>query len=204
RASAGGFTSTSSSGAYRVIGLTGGSYQLQFYPGCKNNGNYTSASLTAQTTAGEQTSNVNAVLQVGGKISGTITNNLGNPVSGICAEIVSISKDSAGFGVGFGVKNGSYVFDRLPAGTYQAGFFAGCGSSGSYAPYWYDNQPSENTATPITLATAQAFTANAVLQPGATVTGKVTDASGTGLSGVCVDAAMQTDSAFGEFFGALT
>ena len=89
RSGADAFTSTTSDGAYRAIGLTGGNYQLEFYPGCRNNGNYTSTSLTARTTAGKQTSNVDAVLQVGGKISGTITDSHGNPVSGICAEIIS-------------------------------------------------------------------------------------------------------------------
>jgi hypothetical protein len=59
-----------------------------------------------------------------------------------------------------------------------------------------------NTATSITLAPGQTFTANAVLQPGATITGKVTDGSGHGLSGICVDAATETDAAFGPFFEA--
>jgi Carboxypeptidase regulatory-like domain len=196
-----GFTSTDSNGDYRVIGLTGGSYELQFFPGCRNNGNFTSTSLTADTTAGQQTSNVNAVLQVGGEITGTITDGHGHPVPGICAEV--IGNDSVG-GAVFGDHNGSYVIDQLPAGTYQVGFFGGCGNSGSYAPYWYDNQPSENTATPISLATGQTFTVDAALRPGATITGKATDAAGKGLSGICVNAAMRSEAHFGPFFGAQT
>jgi hypothetical protein len=198
-----GFTSTNSNGDYRIIGLTGGSYDLQFFPGCRNNGNFTSTSLTANTTAGQQTSNVNAVLQVGAEISGTITDGHGHPVPGICSEV--ISNDPAGFGAAvFEGNNGSYLVDQLPGGTYEVGFFGGCGNSGSYAPYWYDNQPSENTATPISLATGQTFTVNPVLQPGATITGKVTDAAGKRLSGVCVDAGTQSDAIFGPFYGART
>ena len=93
--------------------------------------------------------------------------------------------------------SGSYVINQLVAGTYQMGFFGGCGNRGSYAPDWYDSQASENTATPITLATGQSFTANAVLQPGATITGKVTDAAGHGLSGICVDAVSPSDAELG-------
>ncbi len=201
RGDSNGFTSTNSSGEYRVVGLIGGSYQLDFYPGCNNNGNYTSVTLTAHTTAGQQTSNINAVLQVGASIAGTITNSHGKAVPGICAEI--ISNDFGGFG-SFENNNGSYSFDRLPAGTYQVGFFGGCGNSGSYAPYWYSGQSSENTATPITLATGQAFTADAVLQPGATITGKVNNAAGNALSGVCVNASTRSDGEFGLFFGSQT
>ncbi len=53
--------------------------------------------------------------------------------------------------------DGSYVINQLDAGTYQVGFFGGCGNRGSYAPNWYNNQPSENTATPIKLALGQNF-----------------------------------------------
>ncbi len=89
------------------------------------------------------------MLQVGAKISGTITNADDQPVTGICFEIVG--NDSVGEYEGFDT-SGSYVINQLVAGTYQMGFFGGCGNRGSYAPDWYNNQPSENTATPITLA----------------------------------------------------
>jgi hypothetical protein len=185
---------TNADGDYRVIGLTGGIYQLEFGPGCNNNRNYTQAFATARTTAGKQTSGVNAVLQVGAKISGTITNADDQPVTGICFEIVG--NEFVGEYGGFDT-SGSYSINQLVAGTYQMGFFGGCGNRSSYAPDWYDNQPSENTATPITLATGQSFTANAVLQPGATISGKVTDASGHGISGMCVDATSPSDVELG-------
>jgi Carboxypeptidase regulatory-like domain len=185
---------TNRDGHYRVIGLTGGSYLLDVSPGCNNNGNYTEVFVTAHTTAGKQTSGVNAVLQVGAEISGTITNTDDQPLTGICFEVVG--NDSVSSYEGFDTA-GSYVIDQLEAGTYQIGFYAGCGNRGSYAPDWYENQPSQNTATPITLATGQSFTANAVLQPGATITGRVTDAAGHGLSGICVAATAQSDAALG-------
>jgi len=194
-----GFAASGSNGGYRIIGLTGGTYQVQVSPGCSNNGNYTSVSLTAQTTAGQETSNVNAVLQVAGEIKGTISDSHG-PVSGICVEF--LSNDFGGAEVP-GRNSSSYVFDQLPAGTYQVGFFGGCGNHGSYAPNWYNNQPSESTATPINLALGQTVIANAEMQPGATITGKVSDAARNGLSGICVDATTRSaQDFFGLFFGA--
>ena len=198
----GDFTSTNSKGEYRAIGLTGGRFQLYFSPGCNNNGNYTSASLTADTTAGRQTSNVDAILQVGATISGTITDSASQPVSGMCVEIVGNDNASANVGLDNG---GNYVINQLAAGTYQVGFISGCGNSGSYAPNWYDNQQSENTATPITLATgATDDEVDAVLQPGATITGKVTNSAGRALSGVCVSASTPGAADFGPVSEAQT
>jgi protocatechuate 3,4-dioxygenase beta subunit len=200
----GGNATTNRDGRYRILGLVGGKFQLQFFP-C-NNGNYTSALLTAHTTAGHPTSGVNAVLQTGATISGTIKDTDGKPVSGICVEVLS-SSPAGDFGFGLDNK-GSYSVDQLPAGTYQAGYISGCGNKGSYATTWYNNQPSESTATSINLTTGptirDVFTANIVLQPGATITGKVTNIHGAALSNICVDAASQSDAALGGYFEALT
>jgi hypothetical protein len=189
--SVGGNAATNRDGDYRVIGLTGGSFQLQFSPGCNNNGNYTSVSRTAHTTAGKQTSGVNAVLQKGAVISGTIKNTDGKPVNGICIDVNGINSDTSDEVTDSG---GSYVINQLDAGTYQVGFLGGCGNRGSYAPNWYDNQPSENTATSINVSAGETFTANAVMQPGATITGKVANTGGNTVSGVCVQAATVFDA----------
>jgi len=201
-----GFTRTSADGTYRIIGLTGGTFQVQYFP-CTTNGNYTSAILTAKTTAGHPTSGVNAVLQTGAIISGTIKNTAGDLVPGICVEVIS-SNPEGGFGFSFGNK-GSYSIDRLSAGTYQAGYISGCGNTGSYAPQWYNNQPSDSTATPITLTTGptihDVFTADVVMQPGATITGKVTNTHGDAVSNVCVDVVPQADAEISGFVvGAVT
>ncbi len=190
-----GFTSTNVNGDYRVIGLTGGRYHMYFSPGCRNNGNYVSTSLIAQTTAGKPTTHFNAVLQVGGIISGAVTDTHGNPVADMCIELSATGNYTANVPYRTGT-GGTYVIDQLSAGTYQVGFVSGCGNSSSYAPNWYDNQSSENTATQITIATGATFTANAMLQPGATITGKVTDASGHGVSKICVDAVTPSEAEF--------
>jgi Carboxypeptidase regulatory-like domain len=198
----GGFTATGRGGDYRVIGLTGGRFQLDFAPDCNNSGNYTSVSLTARTTAGRQTSDVNAVLQIGATISGTITDPHGSPVSGMCIEVDSNNTTNANVGDD---NSGSYVINELSAGTYQVGFYDGCGNSGNYAPNWYAGQPSQSTATPITLATgAVDNAANAVLEPGVTISGKVTNTAGNAVSGACVGATTLSDALYGPVLQAQT
>jgi hypothetical protein len=192
---------TNTAGRYRVIGLGTGKYQMQFSPGCDNNGNYTTVFSTVHATAGKVTSGANAVLQVGGVISGTVTDSHGKPVPGTCIELDGSSAGTANVPESTG-SDGSYVINQLSAGTYQLGFFGGCGSSGSYAPNWYDNQSNESQATPIKLAVGATFTANAQLQPGATISGKVTNAAGHGLSGLCVGVATETDAELGPIFEA--
>ncbi|HEY2316625.1 MAG TPA: carboxypeptidase-like regulatory domain-containing protein, partial [Streptosporangiaceae bacterium] len=197
-------TATGPHGYYRVIGLAGGDYQLQIGPGCSNIGNYTSVALSAHTTAGKQTSGVNAVLQPGATISGTVTDRKGRPVPGICIELNQSAGPNGAFG-SFGnatAADGSYVVNQLSAGTYEIGFFTGCGNSTNYAPYWYDNQSDPSQATPIVLATGASQTANAKLQPGAAIAGTVTDASGHGLAGICVSAATRFQAQLGFVFTA--
>ncbi|HEY2313493.1 MAG TPA: carboxypeptidase-like regulatory domain-containing protein, partial [Streptosporangiaceae bacterium] len=176
-------TTTGPHGYYRVIGLGGGDYQLQIGPGCVDNANYTTVNLSARTIAGKQTSGVNAVLQPGATLAGTVTDRKGRPVPGICIQVDQSAGPNGAFG-SFGnatAADGSYVVNQLSAGTYEIGFFTGCGNSANYAPYWYDNQSDPSQATPIVLATGASQTANAKLRPGAAIAGTVTDASGHGL-----------------------
>ncbi len=201
-------TATGRRGAYRVIGLGTGTYQVQIGPGCNNNANYTATIVTAHTTAGKVTSGLDAVLQPGAVISGTVTDVHANPVSGMCIELdgsgaafASFLLSASPYGYSTG-DDGSYLINQLPAGTYELGFSAGCGNSGSYAPYWYDNQADESLATPIVLATGGTQTVNAQLQPGATIAGKVTNASGRRLSGICVYVATEFQASLGEVFQA--
>jgi hypothetical protein len=193
------FAGTNRSGSYRVIGLTGGRYQLQFSSGCNNPGNYTSTFVTVRTKAGRQTSGVNAVLLAGGTISGVVTNSRAKPVAGICIQLDGVNSYTAELPDSTG-DDGSYAITGLSAGTYEVGFSGGCGNSGNYAPTWYDNQSDESLATPITLSTGGTATADQQMLPGATITGQVTDASGRRLSGICVYAATEMQTEFGAVF----
>jgi Carboxypeptidase regulatory-like domain len=194
---------TNANGSYRVIGLSTGTYQLQFQPGCNSAGNYTSATKYAHATQGKVTSGVDAVLQRGAEISGVVTDVHGKPLANICVDVEGNITSADGLPEGTN-PNGSYVVNQLAAGTYEIGFTGGCGNTGSYAPYWYDNQGDQDLATPITLATGGSQTVNAQLQPGGTVTGTVADSRGRKLSGICVYVATEQQAELGAVFQADT
>ena len=193
------YSSTDRKGDYRVIGLTSGRYQLQFSPGCNNQGNYTTTFATVHTKAAHRTAGVNAVLLPGAVISGVVTDSHGNPISGICIELDGNNSYTANVPESTG-DDGSYAITGLSAGTYEVGFAGGCGNSGNYAPTWYQNQSDESQATPITLTTGGAAVANEQMLPGATITGRVTNASGHRLSGICVYAATTDQAELGAVF----
>jgi hypothetical protein len=81
--------------------------------------------------------------------------------------------------------NGSYTIGQLGAGSYIVQFTGGCGNPGSYAPQGYKGT-SYYTPQPVRVGAGQRLSGiGAVMQPGATIGGRVTSASGSGLSGVC-------------------
>lgn len=178
---------TRADGTYVVRGLAPGRYQVQFSPGCSNNGNYLPETYPSLVTVayGRVHAGINGVLPLGAEVSGVVTDSRGHPIGGICVEAAR----GPGFGAAtFGqtAANGSYAIGQLDAGTYTVQFMGGCGNPGSYAPQGY-NGTNVNTPQLITLAAAQQRSGiNAVMRPGATISGRVTSASGTGLGGVCV------------------
>ncbi len=183
----GGFTATGPNGGYILRGLAAGTYQVQFSPGCGNNGNYLSANYPHNVTvaAGQVKAGIDGVLPLGAQVSGVVTDSRGHPLGGICVAV----QGGPGFGYGNQVQtaaNGSYAVNQLPAGNYTIQFAGGCGNSGSYAPQGYHGT-NVNTPQEVPVAAAQLLTGiNAVMRPGATIGGRVTSASGRGLGGVCV------------------
>ncbi len=175
---------TNAKGRYRLIGLGTATYEVDFFTGCGNNGNYTSATQYRHATAGKVIGNINAVLQVGAQISGAVTDTDGRELSGIC---INLNGPSFGSSPGATLSDGSYYVNQLSAGTYQLGFSTGCGNSGNYQPYWYDNQTNPSLATPIKLARGASMTIDAQMQPGASISGTITDGHGHKLTGVCVN-----------------
>jgi Carboxypeptidase regulatory-like domain len=176
-------TATNSAGRYRLIGLTTGTYQVQFAPGCNNNGNYVGPTKYAHATEGKVTGGVNAVMVLGAEISGVVADTHGHPLAGMC---INVNGPSGGNSPGATLSDGSYFVNQLPAGTYELGFSIGCGNSGNYAPYWYNNQPDQSLATPIKLTVGASLTINAQMQPGAAISGAITDGHGRKLTGICV------------------
>ena len=185
-------------GTYRIVGLATGRYQILFQAQCSNEGNYVAATATASATAGQVTSGVDGVMQPGAQISGVVTNEQGKPVANLCINFGGPGTEFAN--ISGTLDDGSYLINQIPAGTYELGFFSECGNSGSYAPYWYNNQTNESLASPIALAAGESQVINAVMQPGVTISGTVTDAAGGKLSRICVFAATPFEAGLGGEF----
>jgi hypothetical protein len=67
--------------------------------------------------------------------------------------------------IGVTAADGTYTLVDLPPGHYKVQFSTGCGDSG-FATQWWNNAPSAQTATSISVSAAATVTGiNAALQP---------------------------------------
>jgi len=182
-----GEAATSANGTYVVPGLASGLYRVQFSPGCGNNGNYLPENYpgTVAVTAGRTHAGINGVLALGARVSGVVTDTRGHPIGGICVTVEGGPRGLTLNGTQTAA-NGSYAVGQLRAGNYVVQFAGGCGNPGSYAPQGYHGT-NVNAPQQVAVGAAQQLTGiNATMQPGATISGRVTSGSGTGLRNVCV------------------
>jgi hypothetical protein len=183
-----GTTATRADGSYVLQGLATGRYHVQFYPGCNNNGSYLPENYPrpVAVTEGRTHAGINGVLPLGARVSGVVTDSRGHPIRGIC--VLVLGSNGPYFNQTQTAANGSYAAGQLRAGSYMVQFTGGCGNPGSYAPQGYHGT-NVNAPQQIAVGAGQRLSGiNAVMQPGATIAGRVTSSSGTGLSGVCVTA----------------
>lgn len=195
-------------GAYAAANLTPGLYAVSF--GCF----FGTGTLARQwfmakpdsgtanlvsAPAGVVTSGVSAVLQASGTITGTVTNRDGKPLPRICVRATVSGSTASGsfFGPGETVtrKDGTYALTGLPPATYVIQY-QDCGRGG-YGSRWYQQKPSPQSATPVTVTPGSTTTGvDEKLAPGGSISGVVTTSAGTALPGACVqafDAATQSD-----------
>jgi uncharacterized surface anchored protein len=195
---------TGSDGTYSVSPLAAGMYTVGFQPATRFCGtplNYQTqffdgkvslASATPVTVAaGATRSGVDAALQVGGVIAGTVTDASSSAdLGGVEVDVFDSSQNYAAF---LCTKpDGTYSAPGLVPGTYTVGFQPGsglCGAPLNYVPQFYDGQDSLASATPVMVAAAATRSGVSVaLQRGGVVAGTVTDAATSdGLGGVEVD-----------------
>jgi hypothetical protein len=175
-------------GGYRLGKLAAGTYTIVFNrTNCGLNHGFLPLTRTVRIRAGHAVKGFDAFLKHGATIAGKITNGTGASVR-FCAEVINASSGAPVRGALAGTE-GRYLIDTLPAGTYIVQFFGGaqCQFAGNYAPQFYPGQANQGSAERLKVVAGQAVTGiNAVLQPGATITGKVTDTSGQPADGQCV------------------
>ncbi|HMT06112.1 MAG TPA: carboxypeptidase regulatory-like domain-containing protein, partial [Solirubrobacterales bacterium] len=184
---------TRTDGSYRLGGLTTGSYRVRFTD-CGDNNVFTefyddkpdleSATPVAVTT-GIETSAINAQLATGGSITGTVTNNLNQPLENICVDASSTSGNQ--WGSARTNADGSYSITRLSSGTYRVEF-RDCGGNRVLREY-YENKKTYNSATLISVATGvETPNIDAQLTIAGSISGTVLSNTSAPLKGICVRA----------------
>jgi hypothetical protein len=184
----------------RLIGLTTGKYRLSFWR-CRNHGNYLPTQRSVEVVVGHTVSGFDAFMPLGAIGTGVVTDRHGHPVAGICVKFLGRHH----FGGTRSRSDGTYSVNALPSGSYTIEFAGGCGNSGSYAPQFYRGATNVAAAQLIELTAGKTTRRiNASMQPGATITGTVTDAAGNRLNDVCISIVPLSSLPFGFGFGNLT
>jgi hypothetical protein len=179
----GAFGRSGRNGSYAVHALFPGKYVVEFTVGCDNGGNYapqwwrdspTRGHATVIRVAGSKViRHVDAALRPGATVSGVVKALSGKPLSGIC---VFASSPTAPFANAITAKNGSYKLIAMATGSYQI-FYYLCRNNGNYLPQ----------TRSVRVRTGQNVKGfDALLQPGAIVSGEVTDTHGKPVRGICV------------------
>lgn len=166
-------------GSYTITGIYDSDWTVEFRSDCSNSGNYISqwydgasdrATATPVHVAGEPVPGIDATLQAGGSITGTVTDPNGNPAASVCVEATGPGTyASARTGT-----NGTYVVTGLSTGSYRVEF-SDCGGNG-YQPQWWDHASSADASTPVDVtAGVESAGVDAKMQPGATISGTVSE-----------------------------
>ena len=202
-------------GTYRLNGLASGTYTVEFfdcastgyaaeyYSGGSGGSSSMSNAALVPVTAGQTTSSINAVLAVGGSISGTVIDANGALVSGVCVDAF---EPNGSFGSSATTAaDGTYTITGLGAGSYDVQFTT-CynASSLNYVSQYYDGTPSGTTsymnASTVPVTPGQTTLAiNATMVLGGSISGTVIDSSSQGIAGICVDAFTTTTGEFAGF-----
>ena len=204
-------TTSATNGTYSVKGVSPGTYAVRFTP-CATNPSFVyyvtqyyndESSLDAAdpvtVTAGSTESGIDAAMELGGQISGTVTDSSDSPLDAVC-----VSADLEGGGGGGGVRQsstadndqtefstttnstGQYALDGIPAGQYSMSF-VDCGHRG-YLPTY---------ASGIGVSPGSTTEQAATMDLPATITGTVTNTAPIPLKGICVAAILNGDEVGG-------
>jgi protocatechuate 3,4-dioxygenase beta subunit len=190
------YVNADADGRYMINGLPGGSYAVTFQAAGYVAAHYHQNSWAApadpvSVTDGQVTPGIDAQLQLGGRISGRVTDTQGNSLAG---AYVALEDDPAGHSAQVGA-DGTYTISEVEPGAYKVHFVAPPGLFDQY----YSGAASAAAAAPVTV-TGGATTSgiDAQLQTGGVITGTVTDTQGHPLAGIT---AAVPNSAFGLLAG---
>jgi hypothetical protein len=186
---------TDINGDYSVQGLLAGSYKVYFDTWNTGNSylcewyndknNFADANAVA-VTAGNTTTNINAVLADGGAITGRVTDSTGTVgIANVDVQVCDLgrnwlygsSTDSDGYFTINGVLTGSYKVE-----------FSTDGVAGNYVSEWYNGRVSFDDADTVDVTVGSTTTGiNAQLADGGSISGRVTDVSSSGIANVDIN-----------------
>jgi PKD repeat protein len=190
---------TDSNGDFTIPGLSAGAYKLRYFSCSIPSGvwyqeQWYNAKPTWETATvlhiatSEARTGANATVVPAASISGHVTGPTGAPATGACVIAWAPDVQSVSLGFAYVDSNGDYTMTGLVAGSYKLQF-SSCNGGLSYLTQFYNAKSTYAAADVITLATSEARTGvNQQLATAASITGRVTGPSGTGLAGVCVSA----------------
>ncbi len=116
-----------------------------------------------------------------GSISGTVQNEMNQPLENICVAVGNTSYGSTD-------ATGDYSIQNVPVGSYQIQF-TDCTGTQSYLTQWYEGAADQSAAQTVDVVVATETTLNTVkMQSGASISGTVRDVSNNGIKDICVDA----------------
>ncbi|MBT2516310.1 hypothetical protein J7E29_02580 [Streptomyces sp. ISL-90] len=183
-------------GEYTISGIPSGTYLVEFNDSLSietHLASYWDGALDADTaqrltlSSGETRSDIDGTLILGSTITGSITGADGATQTGASATAFRQTADGGWVSVqalqGSTDANGDFTIVGLRPGNYKIGFLNRFEGSGCYAPEYFDNQPSIDAATTMTIGTAENFDGiSAVLElaePGSCPTGPAAPPAGT-------------------------
>jgi len=183
---------TNKNGEYTISGLPGGEYDVEFFVPFESPLNYITQYYEGKSSFSEAKAvlvgpgaivpNIDAKMQVGGEIKGTVIEFTHSediiPLKNI--KVTAYETSGKEFFVGSATTNdkGEYTIAGLVSGSYKVEFSPGFTSGLNYVTQYYDGKSSLETAQSIEVKQEHAMTGiNAEMHPGAIIEGTVTDAS---------------------------
>ncbi len=134
-----------------------------------------------------------------GSISGTVTSDTGEPLPNVCIDVRAAAGGFGGWTRTTGA--GRYTVGGLDDGVYRVRFYDGCDNQRDHRAEWFDDQPTEETATNVVVTSPEALTgidAELTSLVLGSISGTVTSETGAPLPNICIEI---YDPATGEYFG---
>jgi len=201
---------TDDDGSYQIDGLPAGTWRVGFVD---HEGDYLSEyyddvtefeqSTDLPLAVRDELSGIDAELADAAHVTGTVTDEEGNPLTGIFVSLRALEDGNwSYFGEAETRADGTYAMDGLRPGTnYRVSFE----SQGDWATEYWDDSITIDDATPVDLTNGQTLPdVDAELASAAHITGDVTDGNGDPYDFVAVTAYRWTGSQWEDYSLAFT